>query len=117
MAEERKRRGRPEDAYIRDPAVAVAIAKCVLARMFVPTVLGDMRMLHPEECGFEEMDTDYLLEKLIEFNTWSGTDPVDHYNPGEPPMSALQPRIEQWNRLEPDQQRALVRQAQGYDNA
>lgn len=108
---------RERESFIRDPAVAIAAAKCLLARQFPPGTGLKLSAFHPEECAFEEMETPYLMSKVLEFNTWAGMYEASNYeyDPDKPPMAELQPRIEAWNRLPDAEQTRLVREAQGYD--
>lgn len=103
-------RGRPP--VIRDPAIAVAVGKCWLARTrsaFAVTAH------HPEECGFCEMPLDKLIWSLEEFNEWSGVGyRQDRFDPSNPTIRPWRVEIERFDSLPREEQDVMVRRAQGY---
>lgn len=94
---------------IRDPEVAIAAAKCWLAR-WGGSVLDHIPVAahHPRPCGFCEYPSDKLIDLVAEFMAWA--DPPTPM--GEP--SALRPELEAFLALSQRQQRRLVNKAQGY---
>jgi hypothetical protein len=55
-----------------DPAAAVAIAKCILARR--PAVVPTVQTSHPRPCRWCARSTDDLLAALERFNAWAAYD-------------------------------------------
>jgi hypothetical protein len=101
-----------DDAVIRDPAFAAAAGKCWLARMMggkVGSVVAD----HPEECSFCEFDPEYLIDRIEEFLRWAGLDAVDEIKRGEPEVRPLRATVEAFQMMGAEEQRRLVRKAQG----
>lgn len=106
---EREGRGR---MTVRDPAMAIAMAKCWLASWMPPGAeafgLPPESSFHPDACGFCDMPRDLLVQMLEEFQTWSLISVYDDEVP-------LRAEIEAWQTLSPEQQNFKVRQAQGYN--
>ena len=101
-------RGRETPApTIRDPAIAVAAAKCWLARWGnldgVP-----VGSYHPREYGFCEYPEKRLIDAVAGFIAWA--DPPAEM--GEP--VALQSSVEAFLALSRQEQSVLVQKAQGY---
>jgi hypothetical protein len=96
---------------VRDPAQAIAMAKCWLASWMPPEPaafgLPPTGSFHPDACGFCDMPRDLLIRVLEEFQTWSEISSYDD----EVPLKA---EIEAWQTLSPAQQDIKVRHAQGY---
>lgn len=93
-------------AAIRDPAVAIAVAKCWLASEYGRSLPGiPVTAFHPEECPFCEFDRDGMMEALEEFVAWSGIS-SDEETP-------LRLQIESWMTLPAEVQRQHVQRAQG----
>jgi hypothetical protein len=99
---------------IRDPAIAVAAAKCWLARWNGgrgARVAGlNMTTFHPEECGFCEYPVDRLMASIEHFVAWSGLD--EDVLPGDP--MPLRDQVESFLSLPRQEQARLVTKAQGY---
>jgi len=104
--------GRGRVPLIRDPAYAVAVAKCWLARTENPYALSAH---HPEECGFCEVPLETLIGSLIEFGSWSGMSyRPDRFDPANPVTLPWRTEIESFARLPAEEQTKLVQRAQGY---
>lgn len=110
----RKDRGGPPP--IRDAAIAVAAAKCVVARDIGKGSLGALtpRFFHPEECAFCEMETEWLRQAVAEFNAWAGLNPPEKIDAAFPDVQPLQPSVESFMLLPREEQAIRVQRAQGY---
>lgn len=111
---ERKERSGPPP--IRDAAIAVAAAKCVIARDLGGSTMGVLapRFFHPEECAFCEMEPEWLRQAVAEFNQWAGLVPAEKMDPAFPDLHPLQPSIESFMLLPREEQAIRVQRAQGY---
>jgi len=104
--------GRSKVPVIRDPAFAVAVAKCWLARTQSPYGLS---AFHEEDCGFCEMPLNTLIHSLEEFGVWSGISwRSDRFDPSNPTVMPWRDEVERFARLPPADQLALVKKAQGH---
>ena len=94
-------------AAIRDPAVAIAVAKCWLASKYgaSPPDIPAVTVFHPEECPFCDFERDGMMEALEEFVAWSGIS-SDEETP-------LRLQIESWLTLPSEVQEQHVKRAQG----
>jgi hypothetical protein len=107
-------RGKP--AVIRDPAVAIAAAKCWMARwqgkrsFSSIAAMPDLNKAHPDECGFCEYPPDYLMQALEEFVEWAGFKSSDT----NLELAQVRTEIEAFTTLPPEMQAEAVRRAQGY---
>jgi len=105
---ERTGRGR---VTVRDPAQAIAMAKCWLASWMPagPAAFGlpETNSFHPQVCGFCEVPRDLLIQMLEEFQHWSQISTYDD-------EVGLRAEIEAWETLTAAQQDIKVRMAQGY---
>lgn len=98
-------------SLIRDPAYAVAAAKCWLSR-----TRQKFGAHHPEECSMCDIPAGDLIASLTEFATWSGLNYRENtYDPYDPVTTELREEVERWVRLPQREQRARVMKAQGYD--
>lgn len=111
-----ERRDRSKPPPIRDVAIAVAAAKCVVARDIGESSIGALtpRFFHPKECAFCEMETEWLREAVAEFNEWAGLNPATVIDPGFPELQKLQPSVESFTLLPMEEQAIRVQRAQGY---
>ncbi len=101
---EREGRGR---ATVRNPAEAIAMAKCWLASWGGSETFLNLNQdsFHPAECGYCEVPNEVKVKVVAEFIDWSGT-------------SAYEPRplrleIESWETLPHEEQARLVAKAAG----
>jgi hypothetical protein len=110
----RKERSSPPP--IRDAAIVVAAAKCVIARDLGGASLGVLtpRFFHPEECAFCEMETEWLRQGVAEFNEWAGLNPPEKIDPAFPDLQPVQPSVESFMLLPREEQAIRVQRAQGY---
>lgn len=92
-------------SVIRDPATAIAAAKCWLARRGGGGVLRT-DSFHPAECSMCEMDADGLIEAVTEFVEWAGISSDE-----ERPLRA---EIEAFLTISEEAQRRQVGRMQGY---
>lgn len=97
-------------SVIRDPAIAVAAAKCHLARWH------DMKGIlpngfHPEDCGFCDYPADRLAEAVVEFSNWAGL----HQTKTSDETVAVRVDVERFLSLPREEQSRLVLKAQGYE--
>lgn len=99
-------------SVIRDPAIAVAAAKCHLARWKMGQVLGiATNAFHPEECGFCDYPADRLAEAITEFANWAG---LYQTKKSDEPLP-VRDDVERFLMLPREEQHRLVEKAQGYD--
>lgn len=104
--------GRGRVQVLRDPATAIAAAKCFLSRTQNRLSLG---AFHSEECDFCETSLDVLIRALEEFGTWSGISYREtRYDPLNPALRAWRPEIESFAQLPREEQLKMVEVAQGY---
>jgi hypothetical protein len=92
---------------IREPAVAIAIGRCIAARAFgfpKREVSG-----HERACGWEDYPLEVLTEAIREFNEWVG------YNDRRHTTGRHETRL--FNELHREEQRELVREAQAFEEA
>ncbi len=90
---------------IFEPEVAVAIARCVIARSRPKERRADPE--HPSACAWEPYPTDELVRALDGFNAWAGFDVRSNtYSRHEIRVFAELPR---------DEQHARVVAAQGFE--
>lgn len=103
-------------SVIRDPAIAVAAAKCWLARWHkgggAKMVGVPVNSFHPADCGFCEYPTDRLIAAVSEFREWAGLEPPEFM---DQPI-AVRDTVETFLGLPSHEQKRLVMKAQGYDN-
>jgi len=108
MTESREGRGR---AQVRDPAQAIAMAKCWLAtwtRRAGPLAgLPPTDSFHPSKCGFCDMPRDLLIQMLEEFQSWASISSYDD-------TTALRLEVEAWETIPASEQAIKVKRAQGY---
>lgn len=106
---------RGQISTIRDPAFAVAAAKCWLARwnQGAGAKAAGLKVsgFHPEECVFCDFPTDKLGELVAEFSDWAGMTPTTAHGVELP----VRPAMEQFYMLPREEQGRLVRKAQGYE--
>lgn len=114
MSGERRERGTPEP--IRDPAFAVAAAKCVVARDLGSAALGGItpRFFHPKECAFCEFDQEFLRDAVAEFTQWAGLVESSTFDPAMPELYRVEPAVERFMQMPFEDQAWLVQKAQGY---
>jgi hypothetical protein len=102
-------------SVIRDPAIAVAAAKCWLARWHkgagAKMVGVPVNSFHPVDCGFCDYPTDRLIVAVTEFGEWAGLQPQVFM---DQPV-AVRDTVETFLGLPSHEQKRLVRKAQGYD--
>lgn len=110
------RKDRSSPPPIRDAAIAVAAAKCVVARDIGKDSLGVLtpRHFHPEECAFCEMETEWLRQAVTEFNAWAGLNPPATMDAAFPDLQPIQPSVESFMLLPREEQAIRVSRAQGY---
>ncbi len=101
---------RPPSKLLRDPAMAAAIAKCLVARMEPATRLS--RQAHPMECRWCKYPFGRLADALNDFNTWAGWESLNQ-PPGDPD-AMLEPQVEAFMRLPYEEQIVLTARAAGY---
>lgn len=91
---------------VRNPAEAVAIAKCWLAT-WAPGTPGvpAVDTFHPKVCDWCDYPRDLLIQTLEEFSDWAGLFKEE---------PALRLEIESYETLPADEQHRLVLKAQGY---
>ena len=110
-----KRTETPEDdAVIRDPAHAVAASKCWISRRWGGPLAQSAVAEHTEECAWCEFDPDYIIAKIEEFLEWAGLTRMDRLDSGDPLVRPLRAPVEGFMILSADEQRRLVRDAQGF---
>ncbi len=112
MPEKRTETG--DDAVIRDVAHAIAASKCWIARQWGGPLAASAVADHEGECAWCEFDGPYIIEKLEEFNEWSGLTMVERVDADDPMMRPLRGTVETFAALDREEQRMLVREAQGY---
>lgn len=93
-------------SVIRDPAVAVAAAKCWLASRGGGGLLP-VDSFHPKECTFCEFDRDGIIEAVTEFVAWAGI-ATDEERP-------LRGAVEAFMTINPEAQSRQVDRVRGYD--
>lgn len=97
---------------IRDPAMAVAVAKCI-AHQLQPTKKF-IQAAHPKECLYCKASLERKLAALYEFHEWAGfTRLPTHLN--DPDWPDLRNEVEQYMKLPHDQQRRYAAAHAGYD--
>lgn len=109
---DREGRGR---ANVRDPAQAIAMAKCWLATWTKRVEAGGTSVMplpptnsfHPAACGYCELPRDLVIQMLEEFQSWAN---ISTYEKDVP----LRLEIEAWETLPATEQQLKVRRAQGY---
>lgn len=101
---------------LRDPAQAVAAAKCVVARDLGKESLGRLtpRFFHPSECSYCGLETEALRDAVAEFNGWAGLNPPTRIDPMYPDLHPIKPGVESFMLLPREEQAARVQRAQGY---
>ena len=116
MSERKQRFEAEKPPEIRDPAQAIAVAKCVVARDLGAMAIGKVapRFFHPGECAYCEMDVEWLRAGVAEFNEWAGLNPPTTVDPAFPDLLPLQPNVESFSLLPRDEQAIRVKRAQGY---
>jgi len=57
-----------------EPASAVAAAKCLVSRLWVPGTMPDPAAFHPRPCAWEDFTRDELAHMLADFNAEAGYD-------------------------------------------
>jgi hypothetical protein len=104
---------RPKSKLLRDPAMAAAIAKCLIARMEPASRIT--RQAHPMQCRWCKYTFGRLADALNEFNTWAGWEGLDR-PPGnqDPDWPTLEPQVEAFMRLPYEEQIRLCAIAAGY---
>lgn len=90
---------------IRDPALGVAVAKCLIARMMGPQ--GISASAHPYPCRICQVPDDEMWPIYNEWMDWSLL--MDNVPDEDAPAP-----VEAFMRLDPKVQRSLVFKAQGY---
>lgn len=102
-------------SVIRDPAIAVAAAKCHLARWRdMKTILGiSANSFHPAECGFCDYPADRLAEAVVEFSEWAGL----YQTKASDDTLPVRDQVESFLMLPRHEQLRLVEKAQSYDEA
>jgi hypothetical protein len=99
---------------LRDPAFAVAAAKCLGARWYggrgTEAAGVAVSWSHPEECGFCDFPVGQLIEAIDEFFTWAGLEPEHYFGETRPTRAA----VEAFLTLPKEEQTRIVRKAQGY---
>lgn len=91
-------------SVIRDPAVAIAAAKCWLAGRGGGLLPVDS--FHPTECTFCDFDRDGIIEAVTEFAAWAGIS-TDEETP-------LRAEIEAFLTISLEAQTRQVDRARGY---
>ena len=91
---------------VRNPAEAIAMAKCWLATWAGRTKIGglDMSTIHVAPCAYCEEPRDFLIRAVEEFSEWGQLITDDE----EAPMKL---EIEQWLMLPASEQERLVTKA------
>jgi hypothetical protein len=81
---------KPPAKLLRDPAMAAAVAKCIIVRLEPATKIA--RQAHPQPCRFCRFPIDKLIPALLEFNEWAGWEALN-YPPGtrDPDWPVLEP--------------------------
>lgn len=108
---------RPEERakakLLRDPAMAAAIAKCLIARLEPKSRIT--AQAHPMQCRWCKYPFVKLGEALDEFNQWAGWLGLDQ-PPGnqDPDWPTLEPMVEAFMRLPYEEQIRLTAKAAGY---
>jgi hypothetical protein len=102
---------------VREPAEAVAIAKCLIHRL-VGERKGDNKFLpwemHPWECRYCKVPTDLLTQAHEEWLVWSGEGPKAFFP--NIPDDFIQPgAVKAFASLPPDHAARLVWEYQGYE--
>ena len=93
---------------VRDPAVAIAMARCWLASWSSRSLIGlDINEFHPDNCGFCEIPRETIMEMLEEFADWSNISSYDESVP-------LRAEIEAWETLPREEQKTMVERAAGW---
>lgn len=100
---------------IRNPALGVAVAKCLISRMTAGTgrVAGATRVDHPFACRICAVPTDELWPIYHEWMDWSMQTPTNYYDPTAPELEYPSP-VEAFMRLPVEEQKKLVYEYQGY---
>ena len=104
---------KPPKKFVRDPAMAAAIAKCIMASVEPSSRL--IFQVHPSPCRYCEFSFERRLRALLEFNEWAGWAALDK-PPGlvDPDWPTLEPQVEAFMRLPYEEQLRLTEQAAGY---
>lgn len=97
---------------IRDPAMAVAVAKCI-AHQLQPTKKF-IQAAHPKECLYCKASLERKLAALNEFIDWAGFTRLPT-KVGEPDWPDLRNEVEMYMRLPHDEQRRFAAAHAGYD--
>ena len=104
----------PPKKLLRDPAVASAVAKCIVNTLEPASKLA--QQAHPGKCRFCDVDFDRKISALTEFNQWAGwaalDKPPDLVDPDWP---EIEPQVEAFMRLPLEEQQRLAAKAAGYD--
>jgi len=89
-------------SVIRNPAIAVAMAKCWLAdwKATIPAA-----NFHPDTCAYCDTPRDLLMKQLEEFRDWAGISVI------ELEESPLRMEIEQWETMPVAEQTRLIQKA------
>lgn len=102
---------------VRDPAAAIAMAKCWLSTWTRRMEAGGNSSMpwktsdfHPDACVFCDEPRDLLIQMLEEFQAWSQISETDV--PGE--ERPLKLEIEAWETLPSTEQTLRVRRVQGF---
>jgi len=98
---------------LRDPAIAAAVSKCIIARLEPQSRLTWMS--HPTRCRFCDFPFGRLLDGLNDFNAWAGWGALDR-PPGrpDPDFPELEPQVEAFMQLPVEEQQRLTAIAAGY---
>lgn len=103
-------------AAVRDPAVAIAGAKCWLARWNggegARAAGLQVASFHPRPCEFCQVSTDGLIRMIEEFLVWSGITPPERFT--DETITPLRAEVEGFLTLPTEEQERLVAEAQGY---
>ena len=94
------------DVPVRDPSVAVAMAKCLVTRLWTADtpIAAEPRAFHPLPCRWCPYDAEDLRAAVVAFNAWAEYDPRTH--------TFGEPSARHWSRLPAREQAAEIRLAQ-----
>lgn len=114
MTREKRTERKMDDSVIRDPAHAIAAGKCWIARRWGGLLAESAIADHPTDCAWCEFEPDYIIEKIEEFQEWAGLTRSDTVDTGDPLVRPLRASVEGFAMLPVEEQRRLVRDAQGF---
>lgn len=107
---------RGQTSILRDPAAAIAAAKCWLARWndgAGARFAGlQVATFHPRACDYCSAPPEALIDLIENFLVWSGIQPPERFT--DEGLTPLRADVEGFLTLPQEEQEKLVQEAQGY---